>query len=899
MEPINNFVKLETCELDTEPFIMNHSQPMHNNQFGQGSSSSYTVNNREYVSYHQYAHNEAEMSGINEHRNGMVDAVQRHYDQIIKSKNDYTTFQSPGFDGNNYTQLSSVERSNELDTQPTESDDIPIVLNGKYFKIIEEMKTTEQQRVARSVIAMCQHCSREKVKPIQGSMRITSNFVRHLKTLHPAKYEEFIVERQLQTRTPRGRRAQKRGIFQIANENHLRTEGYVDDDINDQSQEGATAFTDNTQPTSTFNANNTDNNDMYSAESNDTHMSEESIDKKSGIYQPPCDPNEIPTILNGKYFKIIEQDTNSNRASIGVVAACQFCETDKLVKGPLKVTSNFIQHLRNRHFKEYNMYLQDKFNGSNRCRRSLTKQPTQLPIVEKLLNFFISTNVPISVMEEPTFVELFRGTGISLCTSARLLVRLDDMHSAFVENIKYRLQEVPHICVAADIWSSQNKQYFGYTCFWLDNDLKRQMAVLACVKLCDMPSVHDVETLIKQIHNKYELNEDKIICTVVDGVQDFAQTFHNFSIKSICPDNCREDLDITFGSAQPLLNQLPKRFQWGEHSLHILIVFDFYNILKAHEMLHQILTRALNILSRCNDFEANEVAVYLFECRLAPDDVRWPVWYASLTQLLTRKQHIDELCTFLNVSKFSQEEIEYLKEFCMILKPIADALEFLQQENYLYHGYFLPTIVTIKVKLQKLHDCRHIKHLHSVAQQLSNALLQRLQKYFELSSECNDAIISAIVCPAVKMRFLEAMRETAPNVSTETLIELLTNYAEEFYTHNEQVEIREKQRQPSVDTFLCFNPEDNEEAALDNKPSTIIRKELLSYVHDEDKTFACLNRYPLVQKVFHKYNTMPPTSMALNNFYQTFLNVSNGQKGQQLTDEQLERLVLTKVNKLM
>ncbi|XP_036317670.1 uncharacterized protein LOC118732644 [Rhagoletis pomonella] len=240
-----------------------------------------------------------------------------------------------------------------------------------------------------------------------------------------------------------------------------------------------------------------------------------------------------------------------------------------------------------------------------------------------------------------------------------------------------------------------------------------------------------------------------------------------------------------------------------------------------------------------------------------------------------------------------KNEIQYLEDFCMILKPIADALEFLQQDNYLYYGYFLPTLVTIKVKLKKLHECRRIKHLHAVAQQMSDALSNRFGKYFEMDSDCNDAIIAAIVCPAVKMRFVEALRESAAHVTTETLAQLFVDYAQEFYV----AEI--KQRPPSVDSFLCFTADDNEDFSTENCPTVVIRKELTGYLHDEDKTLACLDRYPLVKQVFHKYNTLPPTSMALENFFQTFLNVLNGQKEQYLNDEHFERLVLTKANKIL
>ncbi|XP_014091234.2 uncharacterized protein [Bactrocera oleae] len=898
MEPTSTFVKLE-CEFDSE-HITNQFSTMHNNQYNQVPSNFYDNNSGQYVNYQNYKHNSEDLGRINEHRTVHREASfdQMQYNPNIKSENEYNSLQT------NTDQLNNVEGSNESEVQTAECDDIPVIVNGKYFKIIEEMNATEHQRVTRGIVAVCQHCPREKVRSIQGSMRITSNFVRHLKTLHPAKYEEFIIERQNHSRTPKGRRGQKRKASQFGdgqNGNNSRTESYMDDDTNEHSPDGASIYFDDTQPTSANNSNNLDNIDLYSAESNDTHISEESLEKKgtASICQLTCDPNEIPTILNGKYFKIVEQDMSSNRVSISVVAACQFCDTDKFVKGPLRVTSNFVQHLRSRHFKEYNMYLQEKFNSSTRCRRSLNRQPAQLPFVEKVLNFILLSNIPVSVLEEPSFVELFRGTGLTMCSCAQLLARLDDMHGGYVENIKRNLEEIPYICGAADIWTSRKKHYFGYSIFWLDNELKRQMAVLACVKLSDTPTHKEIESVISQIHNKYDLNDEKIICNVIDGVHDFVQTYHNFSIKSICLDYHSDDLNISFSEARDLLNQLSRQFKRGEHSLHLLTVFDFDSILKSHDRLQHALTRCLILINKCSDFEANEITEFLCEGYSPLSDVRWPIWYTSLTQLLKQKHKIADLCTFLNQPKLSEIDIQYVEDFCMILKPIADAVEFLQQENYLYYGYFLPSLVTIKVKLKKLHESRHIKHLHTVAQNMSDALLSRLRSYFEITSEFNNAIIAAVVCPAVKMRFVEALRETAPNITTDRIILLFVDYAQEFYIDNEQTEDLREQRPPSVDSFLCFNPDDNEDPPSDNKPCVAIRKEFSSYLHDDDKSLSCLNRYPLVKKVFHKYNTLPPTSMVLEHFFHTFLNVINGQKGQHLTDEHLERLVLTKVNKIL
>uniref|UniRef100_A0A034WDT0 BED-type domain-containing protein n=1 Tax=Bactrocera dorsalis TaxID=27457 RepID=A0A034WDT0_BACDO len=277
MDPTNTSVKLE-CEFDSER-ITNDFTTMHNNQYNKVPSNFHDSNSGQYLNCQTYMHNSEDLGRINEHRivHREDSFDQMHCGKNIKSESDYSFLHT------NADHLSNVEGSNKSDVQTAECDDIPVIVNGKYFKIIEEMNATEHQRVTRGIVAVCQHCPREKVRSIQGSMRITSNFVRHLKTLHPGKYEEFIIERQNHSRTPRGRRTQKRKASQLGegqNENNSRTENF--DETKEYSSDGASIYIDDMQPTS---ANNLDNSDLYSAESNDTHISEESLEKRE-IFGP-------------------------------------------------------------------------------------------------------------------------------------------------------------------------------------------------------------------------------------------------------------------------------------------------------------------------------------------------------------------------------------------------------------------------------------------------------------------------------------------------------------------------------------------------------------------------------------------------------------------------------------
>ncbi len=54
------------------------------------------------------------------------------------------------------------------------------------------------------------------------------------------------------------------------------------------------------------------------------------------------DPRDLPFILQGKYFEILEEDGQN------ITAKCKICSFEKQteIKGSTKATSNFVTHLK-------------------------------------------------------------------------------------------------------------------------------------------------------------------------------------------------------------------------------------------------------------------------------------------------------------------------------------------------------------------------------------------------------------------------------------------------------------------------------------------------------------------------------------------------------------------------
>lgn len=62
-----------------------------------------------------------------------------------------------------------------------------IILFKNYFIIIEKREGTDYLKKMSGILAKCKICSGK----VKGSIRVTSNFIRHLRIQHPKEYEEY------------------------------------------------------------------------------------------------------------------------------------------------------------------------------------------------------------------------------------------------------------------------------------------------------------------------------------------------------------------------------------------------------------------------------------------------------------------------------------------------------------------------------------------------------------------------------------------------------------------------------------------------------------------------------------------------------------------------------------
>lgn len=138
-----------------------------------------------------------------------------------------------------------------------------------------------------------------------------------------------------------------------------------------------------------------------------------------------------------------------------------------------------------------------------------------------------------------------------------------------------------------------------------------------------------------------------------------------------------------------------------------------------------------------------------------PTVSRWNSIYDAVCCILKHKLKLYEVCSklCLHNSYFSASDFAYLEEYRLLMGPIASTIKFIRNENNVYYGCLLTTLISLYIKLKKVSESSEIVDLKNVAIHLLTKLETTFWDLFHLTSDANNAIISSVLCPNIKMRW--------------------------------------------------------------------------------------------------------------------------------------------------
>lgn len=619
-----------------------------------------------------------------------------------------------------------------------------------------------------------------------------------------------------------------------------------------------------------------------------------------------------------------------------IKAKCSICVKETCIKGLSSVNSNFLKHIKRKHnYADYEEYKKRKLKQTDKASEKQTKIEdilgpkkvkglTQSEFDSKLLKFVVCTMAPISIVDHPSFKDLFTGSGNTVMSRRSLVRKIEDEYEVTVTKLKSNLNNIQYVCTTADIWSTKRRSYLGVTCHWIDTNLGRHSATLACRRFSGTHSYDRVADLLEEIHLQYNLCSPKVVATVTDNGSNFVKAFAEYGLKLPISENEEYDSEaededafnfVNFtDSASNIPQSLPKHYRCASHTLNLLATTDLNKAINGNVALksrHEKAIQKCNILwHKASRPKSAEVIQKVLGHTLSyPTITRWNSFYNSVNQIVVEKEKLKGLFQKLEINdSFRETEIQYLEEYCTLLKPIAESLNFLQGECNTFYGYLLPTILSLKVKLEKLRIDVKIKNIKVILDRLLVSLEKRFSNLFIISENSHDAIIAATTIPAVKLRWLNVLRETDKDADSRAIIKIIVNSTYTLFDPEQLLNNSPNQanEHPDLNEFFDFKEdtplleesgrgrEMNDVAQLKAK----IELELMKYLEDKRQNLDMIKDYKLIKEIFLKYNTGLPSSAAVERLF-SFATFMNSPRRNALSDRNFEHLVFLKGNIFM
>ncbi|KAJ0001452.1 hypothetical protein NQD34_006472 [Periophthalmus magnuspinnatus] len=522
----------------------------------------------------------------------------------------------------------------------------------------------------------------------------------------------------------------------------------------------------------------------------------------------------------------------------------------------------------------------------------LSKCLTQTRIDDLIFDFVVEDCQSFYLLEQPGFKKLIAGLseGLKVTDRVTLFTKVDLAFSKMREEVMAKLTTIQYVCTTADIWTANSESFLGMTCHWIDpNSLERKSAALGFARLQGRVTYETIAGRIHDIHLAYNI-EGKVQTTFTDNGSPFISVFKEFGLNNQEKDDIGhfENVSAVLDGEpeQDMLLFLPPVQRCASHTLEHIVTEDFWRAISQGPMcqLHySAMSKLYSIWSKCHHIQvgmgcAEEISRMAL---IVPNVIRWNVEYCAIQKIVSlSERELTELCARLEVQRLQPEEMAFLKEYVTVFHPLAFALELFQAEQKCYFGLVIPTVLSLKTKLNEHKDAAN--YLGDVINAIVVAIDMRFQELFSST----EAKIATATTPQFRLWWMAASER-------EEMCAMLASMAS-------QVDLSVVTDGASTETLPTIQSEDDFFNYGPVKPSVQVQsrtvtEEIKKYVEGTGKTLECLQDFPRVKQLFLKYNTMLPSTAPVQRLFSQKGNLVNCQRNV-LTDGYFERIQLLKYN---
>ncbi|XP_052455230.1 zinc finger BED domain-containing protein 4-like isoform X2 [Carassius gibelio] len=517
-------------------------------------------------------------------------------------------------------------------------------------------------------------------------------------------------------------------------------------------------------------------------------------------------------------------------------------------------------------------------------------QTSQSRLNTLVFNFIVEDVQPISILEQAGFRRLIEilSRGKKVMSQNAFITKLEVVFNKMKGELKVKLDRVKTLCTTADVWSVQDRSYFGMTCHWLEDNLERKSAALACTRI---PISYTCETIIakiQEIHSSYNI-ESKVQATVTDNGNNFIKAFKEFSSEDDqdVEQSHFEDLgsilcDGEMGGDFFLSYFLPPHQRCASQTLNLIASKDLADAVskgqtgklhssateKCAAIWHKVQTSTV----AADAMESIAKMKFTFPCLN-----QWSSEYYAINKLISlTDSQLNELTEVLGVPCFTPDETAYLTEYTDVFKPVAFALDLLHGEEKCFLGIVIPTLLTLKRKLEE--KAANTRLFSKVIDSTVKAIDSRFKQVFDSS----DARLATATMPQFRLWWLPEDERESLRAQLVTEVLQVDQGTEETETNGGSVH---------EDEFFSYGPGSSSNKGGKREAS----EEVWLYLQGTNKDLKCLNEFPGVKKVFIKFNTTLPSSVPVQQLFNNGGNIMTP-KGHHLSDEHFERVLLLRYN---
>ena len=125
--------------------------------------------------------------------------------------------------------------------------------------------------------------------------------------------------------------------------------------------------------------------------------------------------------------------------------------------------------------------------------------------------------------------------------------------------------------------------------------------------------------------------------------------------------------------------------------------------------------------------------------------------------------------------------MEFLREYCTVLEPIAMAIDKVQGEQFLFYGYAIPVLRQTETLLKTIQN-QFLKYNAPLVQAILRGMQKRFQPYLQQDfMVVKDALLATISDPYFKLKpILKEKRDALKQELIDTANKLSSNVSEGF-----------------------------------------------------------------------------------------------------------------------